>query len=266
MNKFALRGIIKQKIGVIGGGMVGSAIKSYFPQALIYDKFKPQDSLEQVLQSDYIFIAVPTPYNGGFDLSIMDEAMSYLSGAKDKVVIIKSTVIPGTTDNYQQKYPSLKILFNPEFLTEKTAVEDFKNPDRQIVGFTNNNEVVAKEVLALLPPASYQKTMPAKAAELVKYMFNTFYATKVVFANQFYDLCQKLGLDYELVKGAFLTEKKNLFNHFDVWHKGYRGYGSKCLPKDLNALVELGDKNGVDLQLLKTVRAINEQLIGKNQK
>ncbi|MFA6428749.1 MAG: hypothetical protein WCW02_04405 [Candidatus Buchananbacteria bacterium] len=251
---------MSKSIGVIGGGMVGGAIKGYFPQALIYDKFLPQDELERVLVCDYIFIAVPTPFTDKFDLSIMDEAFGYLTGLKDKIVIIKSTVLPGTTDDYQVKYPNLKILFNPEFLTEVTALDDFKEPDRQIVGFTDKSQAVAAEVLQLLPKAPYQKIMPAKSAEMIKYMFNTFYATKVVFANQVYDLCQKIEVDYEQVKEAFLTEKKNLFNHFNIWHKDYRGYGGKCLPKDLNALVELADKNKVDLKLLKTVREINNQL------
>lgn len=249
-----------KQIGVIGGGVVGQALKAYYQGIKIYDKHQPQDMLEAVLDCDEIFIAVPTPFNHGFDLTEMNDAFSNLAEVKDKTVIIKSTVIPGTTDAYQLQYPQHKILFNPEFLTQDTAVDDFIHPDRQIIGYTDKSKEIAAAVLTSLPSAPYQKIMPASAAELVKYMFNTFYATKVVFANQFYDLCQGLDIDYELVKEAFLTEKKNLNNHFDIWHKGYRGYSGKCLPKDLNALIELADKNKFDLELLKTVRDINEKL------
>ncbi|MFB3895220.1 MAG: hypothetical protein ACE14V_02845 [bacterium] len=249
-----------KKVGVIGGGVVGKAMQPHYQQLKIYDKYHPQDSLTAVLDCDYIFIAVPTPYHNGFDLTEMNDAFSNLAGLKDKVIIIKSTVIPGTTDAYQAKYPQHKILFNPEFLTQDTAVDDFIHPDRQIVGYTAQSQEIAEEVLTSLPSAPYQKIMPAPAAEMVKYMFNTFYATKVVFANQYYDLCQSIGIDYDVVKEAFLSEKKNLFNHFAIWHKGYRGYSGKCLPKDLEAIVELAEKNNLDLKLLKTVREINEQL------
>lgn len=249
-----------KQFGVIGGGVVGQAVKAYYKRVKIYDKHQPQDELAAVLECDYIFIAVPTPYNNGFDLTEMNDAFTHLAKVNDKIIIIKSTVLPGTTDNYQLQYPQHQILFNPEFLTQDTAIDDFIHPDRQIIGYTTQSQTLAEEVLAMLPPAPYQKIMPAPAAEMVKYMFNTFYATKVVFANQFYDLCQKLDVDYALVKEAFLTEKKNLFNHFEVWHKRYRGYGGKCLPKDLDSLVDLAEKNNIDLKLLKTVREINAKL------
>jgi UDPglucose 6-dehydrogenase len=249
-----------KKVGVIGGGVVGQAINAYYKKVTIYDKHQPQDELAAVLDCDYIFIAVPTPYSNGFDLTEMNDSFSKLSIVNDKIIIIKSTVLPGTTDAYQFQYPQHQILFNPEFLTQDTAIDDFIHPDRQIIGYTAKSQDVAEEVLAMLPPAPYQKTMPAPAAELVKYMFNTFYATKVVFANQFYDLCQGLGIDYDLVKESFLSEKKNLFNHFEIWHKGYRGYSGKCLPKDLDSLVDLAEKNNIDLKLLKTVREINAKL------
>src|SRR5262245_58825276 len=120
-----------KKIGVIGGGYVGGTVASFYREAgadvKVYDKFKAIDTLEEVLVQDYIFIAVPTNFNGqSIDLSNMDDAMANAAKSQAKAVIIKSTVVPGTTEKYQKQYPHLKILFNPEFLTEATAYQDFK--------------------------------------------------------------------------------------------------------------------------------------------
>ena len=254
-------------IGVIGLGAVGEAIRLFYKgDVKIYDRYKPEYSKIGVLDKcKYIFVCVPTPYRNGFDKSEMDNVFEDLSNFTNKIIIIKSTVLPGTTWGYQEKYPQHKILFNPEFLTEKWAMHDFANPDRQIVGYTIVSECVAEEVLNLLPKAPYCKTMPSEEAELVKYMFNTYYATKVVFANQIYDLCDKLGFDYDTIREAFLTEKKNANNHFDIWHNGYRGFAGKCLPKDLNALIDFGVANSVDLSLLKEVKKINDKLTDRQE-
>ena len=101
--------------------------------------------------------------------------------------------------------------------------------------------------------------MPAASAELVKYAVNTYYATKVVFGNMLYDLCQSLDIDYQEVKDAFVSDQRITDSHFDVMHGGYRGYGGACLPKDLLALVELGKNKGVDVGLLEKVDEMNKK-------
>ena len=118
----------------------------------------------------------------------------------------------------------------------------------------------------MLPSAPYKKILPAAAAELVKYAINTFYATKVVFGNMLYDLACSLGADYSQVKEAFVSDKRIADSHFDVFAGGYRGYGGKCLPKDLLALVELGKKKGVDVGLLEKVDEMNEKYKNSNVK
>jgi len=194
-----------QKIAIIGAGMVGGSLARYFSQhkgtkPILYDPPKGLGSKEELNQAEIVFICVPTPYREevGFDTSFLDEAFAVLDGTK--TVVIKSTVEPGTTDGYQNKYPQHKVLFNPEFLTEATADHDTLNPNRQIIGYTDQSRAVAEEVLVLLPPAPFQKIIKAKEAETVKYFSNTFYALKVAFANQFYDFCQKIGVDYEAIK------------------------------------------------------------------
>ena len=103
--------------------------------------------------------------------------------------------------------------------------------------------------------------MPSGEAEMVKYFGNTWFATKVIFANQIYDLCQKLGIDYERIMEASAADKRIGRTHLDVFHKGYRGYGGKCLPKDIKALIQFADGKGVDLKLHKTVEEINNKLV-----
>lgn len=258
-----------KKVWIIGVGMVGGAIRRYLEnnkkiQPFLYDPGKNLGSLDEVNQADIIFVSVPTPYKKqerGFDLSFVEEAFNNIKG--EKVVVIKSTVVPGTTEMFQQKYPQHKVLFNPEFLTELTADQDMSYPDRQIVGYTEKSYNVAGDLMQLLPLAPFEKIMPATEAELVKYFGNTWFATKVVFANQVFDLCDKLGVDYTRIMEAAAADKRIGRSHLEVWHKGYRGYGGKCLPKDTKAFIQFADSKGVDLKLLKMVDSLNEELLAQ---
>jgi UDPglucose 6-dehydrogenase len=262
-------------IGVMGLGMVGGATYRFFQTLrgfvpgetlLGYDPVKEGfDDLTALQKADIVFVAVPTPYltgedgKVGFDLSFVRQAIMSLEGSK--VVVIKSTVLPGATDELQGEFPQHKILFNPEFLTEVTADQDMNYPDRQLVGYTPKSFTVAADVMHLLPLAPFERVMPAKEAEMVKYFGNTWFAAKVVFANQIYDLCQAVGVDYDVVKEAAAADKRIGRSHLEVFHKGYRGYGGKCLPKDTRALIELGDRLGVEMALLKRVEELNNALV-----
>jgi len=253
------------KIGVMGLGMVGGALKRYFDkkghQVFFYDKGKNEGSVEEVNKADVVFICVPTPYTEGtgFDISYVQDACSNISG--NKILIIKSTVLPGTTEELQKKHPHHKLLFNPEFLTELTADQDMEYPDRQIVGYTKESFTVAGDMMQLLPLAPFEKVLPSSEAEMVKYFGNTWFATKVVFANQMYDVCQALGIDYNMVAESAAADKRIGRTHLEIWHKEYRGYGGKCLPKDIRALIQLAGERGVDLKLHKTVEEINSELV-----
>ena len=258
------------KIGIMGVGMVGGALERYFLKEgvvpFIYDKYKNRGSLEEVNQADVIFIAVPTPYNeatNDFDLSYVETAMGNIAG--EKIIVIKSTVLPGTTESLQKKFTQHKLLFNPEFLTEQTAEQDMSFPDRQIVGYTAQSFNVAGTILRLMPLAPFERIMPASEAEMVKYFGNTWFSVKVVFANQIYDLCQKLGIDYDTVRDGASADKRIGPSHLNVWHKSYRGYGGACLQKDTRSLIALGDKLGASQQLLKTTEAINNELVAQQK-
>jgi len=262
MQKYMINN--KKKIGIIGIGAVGSALSKALAEPLLYDKYKNIGSIEEVNRADIIFICVPTPFKEdiGFDLSAVEEAFSTIKG--NKIVVIKSTVLPGTTERMQKLYPNHKVLFNPEFLQEKTAEADMKNPYEQIVGYTDSSKDIASEVLKVLPKASNEFIVASDEAETVKYFSNTFLSTKVIFANQMYDLCQKIGVDYDLIKKMAKASPRFGFSHFEIWMDGFRGYSGKCLPKDTKALIQFGDKIGVDLSLLKLVDQKNEELLKNN--
>ncbi len=247
-------------IGIIGYGFVGKAQEYLFKTKnvpiLCYDKFIESSSLEDVVKgSDYIFVCVPTPYKDeAIDLTIMDEVIgsiaSLVSGS-DKIIIIKSTVIPGTTANYAKQYPECHFAMSPEFLREKHYEEDVMKPDRIVVG---SDEVgIAARVSALykfaLPDALIFES-GATAAEMVKYMSNCFLATKIIFANEMFDLCEVLKIDYDAVK-VMVSADARIGGYLDV--TALRGFGDKCFPKDMIALRGLFKKMGVDDELLKTV-------------
>jgi len=250
----------KTKTGIIGVGMVGGALAKVLAQPLLYDKYKKVGSIKEVNQAEIVFICVPTPFDGkkGFDLSYIQDAFKLIKG--NKIVIIKSTVLPGTTEILQKKYPRHKVLFNPEFLTEETADQDMRYPDRQIIGYTKKSYNVAKDILQILPLAPFERIIPASEAEMAKYFGNCWFGVKVIYANQLYDICQKLGIDYDRVKECAAADKRIGQSHLEIFHKGYRGYGGKCIPKDTQALIQKGDELGVDFKLLKTSEEINNTL------
>lgn len=253
---------MKQSVGIIGVGMVGGAVQRYFEKVgvkpLLYDKFKNLGSVEEVNRAEVVFVCVPTPYDdakGGFDLSAVIEALGFIAG--EKIVVLKSTVLPGTTELFQKQFPQHKILFNPEFLTQSTADNDMMYPDRQVVGYTKASYSVAGTVLRMLPLAPFERVIPATEAELVKYFGNTWFSVKVVFANQMYDLCKKVGADYDLVRESVSADKRIGPSHLDVFHGGYRGYGGACLPKDTLAIIQFGERIGAPMALLKQVHDLN---------
>ncbi|GIW67089.1 MAG: hypothetical protein KatS3mg095_0987 [Candidatus Parcubacteria bacterium] len=230
-----------------------------------YDKFKNIGSLEEVNKAKVIFLCLPTPYRPktGYDLSALEENIKYFK--TPKVFIIKSTVLPGTTEYFQKKYKIHKFLINPEFLKEADPINTFLYPDLQIIGYTQKSKKLAKEILKLLPQGKYNDIISAIEAEIIKHSINYFLSTKVIFANQIYDLCQKLGANYELVRKALENESRIGKSHLNIFHGGYRGFGGKCLPKDLNALIYLYKKLKINPELFKSVWKLNYKYL-KNQK
>jgi UDPglucose 6-dehydrogenase len=253
-----------QRPGIVGVGVVGGAVRNYFElqgiEPLLYDRFASLGSLTEVNDASVVYVCVPTPYvsGRGFDESAVVDALTRLSG--EKVVVIKSTVIPGTTERLQRQFPQHHVLFNPEFLREASANQDFIDPDRQIVGYCEGDEALAQAVLQTLPRAPHEAVVPASVAEMTKYATNSFLALKVIFANELFDLCGSLGVDYELVKQGFGVDQRINASHLDVHDAGYRGYGGKCLPKDTMSLLDLADEMGIPMRLLEAAHEVNTRL------
>jgi UDPglucose 6-dehydrogenase len=148
-------------------------------------------------------------------------------------------------------------------LSEATADDDMRKPDVQIVGYTGASRPLAQKILSeILPHAPYEAVIPATEAEMFKYFHNVHGALKVVFANQIYDLCSKLDINYDRIKECAAASKHILTSQYlDVWHKKFRGYGGSCFPKDMRALIQFGDAIGVNLELLKAAERINNRLL-----
>lgn len=254
-------------IGIIGVGMVGGALERWFRgqgrTVRCYDRYKEIGSLELVNGADVVFLALPTPFDEAsqrFDSRAIEEAVSRLRSGK--VIVIKSTVLPGTTEALQARYPAQRFLFSPEFLTERTADEDMARPKVNLVGYTDVSRELAPHILRLFASAPFERIMSSRAAELYKYLRNAFFATKVVFFNQLYDLCEAIGVDYEALRECAAQDPWVApgGQHTVIWHKGYRGYGGRCLPKDVRAFIQFAREHGVDLKLLKAVEAANASL------
>jgi len=249
------------KIGIIGFGIVGKATEYGFRghgnQILYYDKYKDTDPAQKIVEeSNFIFICLPTPYKGErIDLGIIDsclEEITQWTNNSDKIIIIKSTVVPGTTRDYSKKHPDTKFCFNPEFLTEENYLEDFVNADRVVIGADDDK-------IRLKLTDLYRDRFPKMpiygtdltSAEMVKYMANCFLSTKVIFANEMFELCEKLGIKYEEVKKMVVADNRIGSSHWDI--TSVRGFGGKCFPKDIVAMIGCYRDNGLTPELLETV-------------
>ena len=258
------------KIGIIGHGYVGDAVKNGFENKRFtvkaHDKFKESDSFEDVASCDFIFICVPTPSkeDGSINLSIIDEVIERLADARSQgIITVKSTVIPGTAQGYQNKNSSLTIISNPEFLKERSARYDFLHPDKIIIGYTAGNKLAAQKSAELYQDFEAPiKIVKSEEAEMTKYMVNAYLYTRVIFANEIYDICQALDIDYEKVRECFELDARVAPGHFDVSHGGYRGVGGACLPKDLAALISKAEALTLSPELFEALRRKNKRLMG----
>ena len=258
-------------IGIIGQGFVGNAVyqklKKYY-KVFTYDvqaKLCNSD-LETVLERcKIIFVCLPTPMNkdGSCNLDILDSTLSEINKAsrdvEGRIVIIKSTIIPGSTDKFQLQNQYIDIVFNPEFLTEANAVDDFENQTRLLLGGPLRATTKIKQIFSSV----FRKTpriikTDAKTAELVKYVTNAFLSTKVSFANEMYQLCEGLDLDYDKIIEYATLDPRLGDSHWGVpGPDGDFGFGGHCFPKDLAALIEITKNLNTVNNVLKAVQTTN---------
>tara|TARA_B100000609_G_C17218887_1_gene438524 strand:- start:3244 stop:4092 length:849 start_codon:yes stop_codon:yes gene_type:complete len=258
-------------VGIIGMGYVGSALKEGFKKYHKIETFDIQSSLstckteeDLVSKADIIFLCLPTPMkkSGVCDISIVEGAISKLDKIIDikseKIIVIKSTIPPGTTENFNAKYNNLEIVFNPEFLTEANFIEDFRNQNRIILGGPRPATTKVKQFyIKIFPKVTIVKT-GSTYAEMVKYFSNTFLATKVSFANEMKMICEKLEIDYDKVVEYAIYDNRLGKSHWAVpGPDGKLGFGGSCFPKDINALINKSKELGIETEVLNSVWQTN---------
>jgi|TARA_B100001971_G_scaffold197644_1_gene206555 UDPglucose 6-dehydrogenase len=269
------------KIGIVGNGFVGASVAFGFSsqtgcdgaEVRIYDK-DPTKSLctlvETICESDFIFLSVPTPSNkdGSINIDIVDSALNDISEIVDEnkqvfelslraksVVLLRSTVTPGTTAKLQKKYKNLNIVFNPEFLTERSAKFDFINQSRFILG---GDDYCVDKVEELFK-WRFGETTPIiktnyETAELIKYMGNCYFATKVSFLNEMRQIADRCGVDWDKAIEGFVRDGRIGHSHLAVpGPDGRFGFGGSCFPKDIQAIINFAEELGVEPDVLKGV-------------
>tara|TARA_B100001750_G_scaffold112150_1_gene88610 strand:- start:3255 stop:4151 length:897 start_codon:yes stop_codon:yes gene_type:complete len=256
-------------IGIIGLGYVGTALEHVFKKnnsvhtVETFDINKPcsiSSTEKLVNKSEIIFLCLPTPMknDGSCDIRIVKEVISdinYISSSNKinkKLVVIKSTISIGSTDNFIKEFNNVDIVFNPEFLREATFIDDFENQNRILIGGSiSNSEKLEAFYDKIFPSVPIIKTS-AKIAESVKYFTNSFLAVKVSFANEMKTLCDKLDVDYDEVVKAAILDKRLGNSHWGVpGPDGKNGFGGACFPKDLASLINQFSSNDVKSYILK---------------
>lgn len=270
------------KVGIVGNGFVGSAMLHGFilhvDDVLINDK-SPQRSthtLAQVVeQANVIFLCVPTPMfeSGECDLSIVESVVSEIGDYQDKeklalnpivedqVIVIKSTVVPGTIERLSSKFKDMNLVFNPEFLTERKARLDFINTSRIVLGGEEKDLDVVEKLYKIRFPYTKVIRTDLGTAQLIKYMANCFFATKVSFMNEMYEICESIGGDWDRALEGFITDGRIGNSHIDVpGHDGDFGFGGKCFPKDINAMIKRAEELGVNPRVMRAAWEKNKEV------
>ena len=264
-----------KKVGIIGYGYVGKAMSSFYKKAhevhvfdignidvldkeIIFHKDKKK-FLESV---DVTVVCVPTPRgeDGSCDTSIVEGVLSWVDS---NLIIIKSTIPVGFTDSMNQKLNN-RIVFSPEYCGEssywspyKFHTEVIETPFFVFGGDPKYTSMAVDLYLPVAGPVKRYIQTSAKAAEMAKYMENTFYATKITFCNEMYDICNFMGIDWNEAREIWLADPRINPMHTAVFEDN-RGFGGKCLPKDLAAMIAISEKFQINSVLLKSVEKSNK--------
>lgn len=262
----------KPLLGFIGQGWIGKSysddleVRGY--EVVRYALEAPYvENKEKIADCDYVFIAVPTPTTPeGFDDSIVREALENIG--EGKTAVIKSTLAPGTTRKLQEAFPNITVMHSPEFLSKRTAKRDAEHPDRNVIGLvemSDENKAKARDIIAVLPKAPFELICSAEEAELIKYSRNTYGYTVIVYMNLLYDLAQKLGVDWTVMKRAIEADPLMPERYADPVDQGGRGAGGCCFIKDFETFERVYKEHLPDeaksLELLDALKDKNLELL-----
>jgi len=262
-------------IGIWGTGIVGSATGKVLEQAhkvYYYDKYKKDSKLttdkELVDNCQIIFITVPTPMlrSGRIGIrDIKDSLFQIQRLTKDsKIIVIKSTVVPGTTKRFTYKFPQFDFAHNPEFLRAKYAYEDMLNSKRIVIGVEKDEvfQTLEKMYRAVFKEVPIIRATFAEA-EIVKYASNIMLSGQIALANELYQICKKLGIDYKIIEKVLSYDKRIGTNIKMPGLDGKLGFGGVCFPKDLNALIYRSREAGYRPYLLEEIWRLNLRVRNK---
>ena len=249
------------KIGIIGNGFVGNSIAFGFSpthEIKVHDKDPKRNlnTIEEVLKCNFIFVAVPTPMNedGSISLKVVEKALQEISDKNiiNNIVILKSTMVPGSTDSFIKQFPKLNIVFNPEFLTERTAKLDFLTQARIILG---GSKTLTNRVAKLFKERfmhTYIIETDTITAEMVKYMNNVFFATKVSIMNEMKMMCDAIGANWNEALKGFAADQRIGDSHLHVpGPDGKMGFGGSCFPKDINAFISYANELNIKIPTIE---------------
>ena len=251
-----------KRIGIIGYGVVGKAFADVFKDKVniyIYDRYIPEyNNIERVVKNcSIVFVAVPTPMyeDGSIDISSVKDVLKRITAVKLPrrklpIVVIRSTIVPGTTASLQKQFPSLHLVYNPEFLSERNSLADMERTDRVVIGGQLKYCKKVEDIYRLVFPYARYIITDTTTAEMIKYAANVTLAGQVMIANELYQICQKLNVDWAFVRNAIILDPLIGRNTKVPGPDGDFGFGGKCLPKDLNALIHRAKELGYNPELL----------------
>jgi UDPglucose 6-dehydrogenase len=250
-------------ISVIGYGHVGKAMYRLFPSAVIFDKFIPEHAgtWAEASAADLAVVCVPTPTSpdGSCDISIVEEVVASL---ENRLILIKSTVPPGTTDHLREKYGK-NVLFSPEYFGEsRFTLGRLADPAEWPFVIVGGPDAPCREITALfakiMGPDKTYRISSAVNAELTKYMENTWLANQVIFANEFNDIATAVGANYSEVRELWALDPRVSKWHTLVFDDA-PGFGGKCLPKDVAAIRAASQANGYDAPFIGAIITDNNR-------
>jgi UDPglucose 6-dehydrogenase len=254
-------------VGVVGLGMVGGTVARAFSDAGVtvhgYDRYLEIGSPEDLGPCRVVFLCVPTPSlpNRGYDLgevwSAANEIESYLPTGT--IVVVKSTVSPGTNDRLAAAFPRVEFASLPEFLVEARPLETFTHPDRLIIGArSGEGATILRELLAMVAPEAPAVIVQPIEAELTKLCSNVLLAAKVAMANQLSDICEHYEVSWPRIKSVVGLDRRIGPDHLSVTEE--RGFGGSCLPKDLDGLIAAAEAAGCAPHLLEAIAEFNRRI------
>lgn len=246
---------MKNKSVVIGYGYVGKATARSFGIDKFYTRHESNITLEEIKKTKYIFICLPTPTVSG--RCYTDDIYEFIDKVKnpDSIFIIRSTVEVGFAESVKKEL-KVQVVSNPEFLSEDTWEEDAIKPKIVVLGGDGKTLEAVKGLYMGRFKYSKPVITDNTTAEMIKYAFNSWFSTKVIFSNEIFNACQEFKANYETVKRALEAHPWGMKGHGTIWHKGGRGAGGNCLRKDLEAFT-----NQIDSQVLKQVVEANNKLL-----